>query len=42
MLDQFSHCQFFYVMQDGVWYVSDGGDPLELLSAVLAALEETK
>jgi hypothetical protein len=25
-----------------VWYVSDGGDPPELLSAVLAALEETK
>jgi hypothetical protein len=42
MLDQFSHCQFFYVMRDGVWYVSDGGDPPELLSAVLAALEETK
>jgi len=42
MLDQFSHFQFFYVMRDGVWYVSDGGDPPELLSAVLAALEETK
>jgi hypothetical protein len=42
MVDYFSDCEFFYLMRDGVWYVSDGGDPLELLSEVLAALKETK
>lgn len=42
MVDYFLDCEFFYLMRDGVWYVSDGGDPLELLSEVLAALEETK
>ena len=33
-----SGCEYFYLMKDGVWYVSQYGRPLEVLSEVIDAI----
>jgi hypothetical protein len=33
-------CEFFYIMRDGTWYVSQNGRPLEALADVLKRVEE--
>ena len=39
MFNKFSWCEFFYVMKDGVWYVSEGAE-WRLLTDALADLKE--
>lgn len=34
-----SCCEYFYIMKDGVWYVSQYGRPLEVLADVLFSKE---
>jgi hypothetical protein len=33
-------CEYFYLLKDGVWYVSQFGRPLEVLMDVLKRVEE--
>lgn len=39
LMESFDACEYFYLMQDGEWWVSEGGD-FELLSTALTSLEE--
>lgn len=42
LFDEFDGCEYFYVMKDGVWYVSEGKEKgWHLLSEVLEAEAET-
>lgn len=43
MYDHFSWCEYFYIMRDGVWYVSQGeGTEWKELSVALAELDIEK
>jgi hypothetical protein len=39
MVNSYSHCEFHYLMENGQWLVSDGGDAFEPLAEVLTASE---
>jgi hypothetical protein len=41
MFDKFGWCEYFYIMQDGVWYVSEGeGSEWKLLTDAIRELDE--
>lgn len=43
MYDQFDWCEYFYIMRDGVWYVSQGaGTEWQELAVALAELDIEK
>lgn len=40
MYEKFDWCEYFYIMQDGVWYVSEGGE-WKVLADAIRELDET-
>jgi hypothetical protein len=40
MFDYFSDCEYFYVMENGIWYVSQYRRPWEVLSVALEQCKE--